>query len=35
MGSSLGKRISLLGIAHLVVGKHFSGTGGTPREGNP
>ena len=35
MESSLGRRISLLGIAHLVVGKHFLGIGGTPREGNP
>ena len=26
-------RFSLLGIAHPVVGKIFSGTGGTPREG--
>ena len=35
MGSSPGRRISLLGITHLVVGKHFSSTEGTPREGNP
>ena len=35
MGSSFDKRISLLGIAYLVVGKYFSGTRGTPKEGNP
>ena len=27
------RRFSLRGIAHPVVGKIFSGTGGTPREG--
>ena len=29
MGSSLSRKIQLLGIAHPVVGKIFSSTGGT------
>ena len=33
VGSSPCRRIPLLGIAHLVVGKCFLGAGGTPRGG--
>ena len=30
MGSSLSRKVQLLGIAHPVMGKIFSGTGGAP-----